>query len=75
MSVAQLVRALDCGSRGREFNPLLTPMERKKCSECGNNLIDGYLCGYCIEVNNPYKDAKIIEIDNEGIETEFPVLA
>lgn len=34
--VAQLVRALDCGSRGRRFEPGLPPKEKKLSELFGN---------------------------------------
>ena len=47
VDVAQLVRALDCGSRGRRFEPDLPPKYKKLPSE------QLFLCLYAKKKDNP----------------------
>ena len=45
--LAQLVRALDCGSRGRRFEPGIPPLMPKALQR---NL-EGFFCAFDINVN------------------------
>ncbi len=75
--VAQLVRALDCGSRGRRFEPGLTPQTTKmehelRCPKCKCEFVvnDDYESGDCPDCGEMFYYWDYV-LDEETFEEHF----